>query len=59
MKNDKRLAIDIGNIAILDALASYNVVGILGIDALMRCSCLCVVADRDRKNATPPVRDSI
>mmetsp|Transcript_15412 Transcript_15412/g.37959 ORF Transcript_15412/g.37959 Transcript_15412/m.37959 type:complete len:423 (+) Transcript_15412:154-1422(+) len=40
LKNDKRLPVDIGNIAILDALASYNVVGILGIDALMRCSCV-------------------
>lgn len=37
LKNDKRLPIDIGNIAILDALAKYNVVGILGIDALMIC----------------------
>lgn len=40
LKNDKRLSIDIGNIEILDALASHNVVGILGIDALMRCSCV-------------------
>ncbi|CAJ1940599.1 unnamed protein product [Cylindrotheca closterium] len=40
LKHDKRLPIDIGNIAILDALASYNVVGILGIDALMKCSCV-------------------
>lgn len=34
----KRLAIDIGQIPILDTLADQRVGGILGIDALMRCS---------------------
>lgn len=47
LKNDKRLSIDIGNIGILDALASHNVVGILGIDALMRCSCVRLHLDNE------------
>ena len=38
LKDAKRLGIDIGDIAILDSLTSQNVGGILGIDALMRCS---------------------
>jgi predicted aspartyl protease len=40
LKNEKRLHIDIGDIAILDSLQPYGVCGILGIDALMRCSCV-------------------
>jgi predicted aspartyl protease len=38
LNNAKRLSIDIGDIAVLDTLRSQNVGGILGIDALMRCS---------------------
>ena len=38
LKDEKRLNIDIGDIAILNSLAAYNVGGILGIDVLMRCS---------------------
>ena len=38
LKDSKRLGIDIGNIAIIDSLRDQNVGGILGIDALMRCS---------------------
>ena len=37
---DKRLSVDIGNIAILDQLAGENVGGILGIDAFMRSTCV-------------------
>jgi predicted aspartyl protease len=40
LKNEKRLQIDIGDIAILDSLQPYGVCGVLGIDALMRCSCV-------------------
>ena len=36
--NNKRLSIDIGDIAILDSLRGQNVGGILGIDVFMRCS---------------------
>ena len=35
---DRRLGVDVGNIAILDSLEPYGVGGILGIDVLMRCS---------------------
>ena len=37
LKDNRRLSVDIGNIAILDNLAGDNVGGILGIDAFMRC----------------------
>jgi predicted aspartyl protease len=38
LAGDKRLAIDIGRIPILDALGSYGVGGILGMDVLLRIS---------------------
>lgn len=38
LEGQKRLAIDIGDIAILEQLKSQGIGGILGIDALMRCS---------------------
>jgi hypothetical protein len=38
LKDSKRLSIDVGDIGILDSLRGQNVGGILGIDALMRCS---------------------
>jgi Aspartyl protease len=40
LKDSKRLSIDIGNIAILDAVRGVGVGGILGIDAFMRCDCV-------------------
>jgi len=49
LKNKKRLSIDIGNIAILDSLEPYGVCGILGIDALMRCSCVRLVLETGKR----------
>lgn len=36
--SDDGIKIDVGNIAVLDAMSSNNVGGILGIDVLMRCA---------------------
>jgi predicted aspartyl protease len=41
----KRLRIDIGDIAILESMKSQKVGGILGIDALMRASCVRLVLE--------------
>ena len=49
LKNEKRLNIDIGDIAILENLKSYNVGGILGIDALMRCSSVRLILEPSRQ----------
>lgn len=38
LQNGKRLSIDIGDMAILSSLEPYGICGILGVDALMRCS---------------------
>ena len=49
LKDSRRLGIDIGNIAILDSLRGQNVGGILGIDALMRSSCVRLVFNGGQK----------
>jgi predicted aspartyl protease len=49
LKDSKRLAIDIGDIAILESMRSQNVFGILGIDALMRCSSVRMVFNGPKK----------
>ena len=38
LQNGKRLSIDIGDMAILSPLEPFGICGILGVDALMRCS---------------------
>jgi len=45
LKEAKRLKIDIGNIAILETIKGHNVGGILGIDALMRATCVRLIFD--------------
>jgi predicted aspartyl protease len=49
LKETKRLKIDIGDIAILDNMRGQNVGGILGIDALMRSTCVRTIFDGPKK----------
>lgn len=49
LKETKRLKIDIGDIAILDNMRAQNVGGILGIDALMRSTCVRTIFNGPKK----------
>lgn len=49
LKETKRLKIDIGDIAILDNMKGQNVGGIMGIDALMRATCVRTIFDGPKK----------
>jgi predicted aspartyl protease len=49
LKETKRLKIDIGDIAILDNMRGQNVGGILGIDALMRSTCVRIIFNGPKK----------
>jgi hypothetical protein len=49
LANSKRVTIDIGEIAILDTMRGQNVGGIMGIDILMRATCVRLVLDGPTK----------
>lgn len=49
LAESKRLTVDIGEIAILDTMRNQNVGGIMGINALMRATCVRLIFDGPKK----------